>query len=131
MRKYSAKYKTNGKLFAKVAANIVWSFAGGGYVSHDFRCVAYSLTLLFSFTVLEHVLQQLRDEGRFTCKSNLVGNLMIASKKSLPWKDFILVDEARGRRNDIAHRQQWVEIDDCKKYIDAIENELRGWNILE
>ena len=124
------EWETVRKTWEMASANIVWSFVSGGHVSQEFSSVAYSLTLLFSFTVLEHVLQQLRDERRFACKSNFIGNLMTASKNSLPWIDFALIDEARERRNDIAHRQQWIEIDDCKKYIDAIESELRGWNIL-
>ena len=130
LQKVRDEWKTVRATWDMVAANIVFSFAGGGYVSHDFRCVAYSLTLLFGFTVLEHVLQQLRDEGRFSCNSFFVGKLMSASQNSLPWIDYALVDEARRRRNDIAHRQQWIEIDDCKRYLDAIESELRGWNIL-
>lgn len=123
------EWKTVRATWDMLAANIVFSFSGGGYVSHEFRCVAYSLTLLFGFTVLEHVLQQLQSEGQFSCKSISVSKLMIASQNSLPWVDYSLVDEARKRRNDIAHRQQWIEIDDCKKYLDAIENELRAWNI--
>ena len=124
------EWKTVRTTWDMVAANIVFSFAGGGYVSHEFRCVAYSLTLLFGFTVLEHILQQLQNEGHFSCQSTSVGKLMIASQHSLPWVDYTLVDEVRKRRNDIAHRQQWIEIDDCKRYLDAVENELRAWKII-
>ena len=124
------EWRTVRKTWDMVAANIISSFAGGGYVSHTFRCVAYSLTLLFAFTVLEHVLQQLCKEGHFICNSRFVGPLMSASQNDLVWVDYTLIDEARRKRNDIAHHQQWIEIDDCKRYLDAIENELNNWNIL-
>jgi len=113
-----------------IAGNIRFSFAGGGFTSNRFRCISYSLTLLFGFTVLENVLQQLRDEGRFQCDKQGIKNLMKASRKSVKWIDYDLVNEARNRRNDVAHHQKWIEIKDCKRYLDAIEVELQGWHII-
>ena len=118
------------KTWDMMSANIKWAFARGGYTSPTFRSAAYSLTLLFAFTVLEHVLQQLCKEEYFDCKSQNVGPLMNKSQSSLVWIDYQLVDEARKRRNDIAHHQIWIQTADCKRYLDAIETELRGWKIL-
>ena len=114
-----------------IRANIVFSFVGGGYTSPKFRNLTYSICLLFAFSVLEHVLLQFRDEGIFKCKSRQVGALMESSKDSvLSWENYDLVDEARERRNDIAHRRDWIEVSECLKYLDAIETELIAWEII-
>ena len=114
-----------------IKSNIVFAFAGGGYISPQFRSLAHSMTLLFGFTVLEHVLVQLRDEGHFKCSSPFVGPLMDASKSNITWTNFDLVEEARTKRNEIAHNQQWIEINDTARYLDAIETELKDWAIIE
>ncbi len=125
-----SEWKTVRKTWEMIAANISFSFVRGGITSNEFRSAAYSLTLLFGFTVIEHVLQQLSAEGHFACRSKFVGSLMAASRHSLPWVNFTLVDEAREQRNKIAHQQQWISIEDCERYLNAIENELRAWGIL-
>ena len=56
---------------------------------------------------------------------------MSSSQSALPWQNYALVDEARNRRNDIAHRREIFERGDCWKYVDAIEVELRKWRIVQ
>ena len=70
-----------------VARNLAASSFGIGSIgpSHIFRNFAYSLCLLFAFSVLEHVLLQLRDEGAFSSKTTQLGDLMHASKDALTW----------------------------------------------
>jgi hypothetical protein len=113
-------------------ANLAASHIGIGGVgtSHNFKNLTYCLWLLFAFTVLERVLLQLRREGAFTSKSSQLGHLMEGSRKALPWSDFDLVDEARDRRNDVAHRLTVLERADTWRYVDAIETELRAWAVL-
>jgi len=125
-----AEWHTAISTWKMVQSNIVFSFAMGGFTSNQFRSVAYSMTLLFAFSAFEHVLQQLRDEGVFKCKSSFLGPLMLASQQVLPWTNYSLVDEARVRRNKVAHEQQWVPIPDVKRYIEGMETELRSWKIV-
>jgi len=114
-----------------VRTNIVFGFATGGIQSPAFKDFSYNLTVLFAFSVLEETLLQLRDEGRFLCKSGKLSALMEASQKAnTPWVNYALVDEGRNKRNDIAHHRMWLPSSDCLKYVDAIEAELIRWNIV-
>jgi hypothetical protein len=103
----------------------------GGFVPHGLRDISHNIVLLFGFSVLEDVLKQLRDEDQFNEKSNMVGKLMFASRDFISWSDFELINEAREKRNDIAHDQKIIYRDDCWKYIDAIETELVSWGIIK
>jgi hypothetical protein len=103
----------------------------GGLVTHDLKNISHNLVLLFAFSVLEDVLKQLRDEGKFKERSNMVGKLMCASRLVISWSDYALVDEARDKRNGIAHDQNLISRGDCWKYIDAIETELVSWRIIQ
>ena len=102
----------------------------GGVYFNYFENLVYSLVLPLAFSVLEHTLMQLRDEGVFKCKSNSLKHLMKASQPTLPWLDFALVDEARDKRNKFVHEQKEIERVDTWKYVDAIEAELVEWKVL-
>jgi hypothetical protein len=116
----------------RIGANLAASHVGIGAMgtSHAFKNLAYTLWLLFAFSVLERVLIQLHSEGKFTSRSMQLGALMDASKSSLPWQDFALVDEARAKRNDVAHRMAVLGRGDTWRYVEAIEIELRAWAIV-
>ena len=114
-----------------VKANIVWAFAGGGYTSKQFRDLSFNLTLLFGFSVVERALTQMRDEGKFNSASSQLSTLMEKSKNKIPWINYDLIDEARNIRNDIAHKQQWIEQSECFRYLDGIEMELINWGVLK
>lgn len=90
----------------------------------------YNLVLLYAFAVLDEVLRQLRDEGNFSSKTTKLGDLMHSSKTILPWLDFNLVDMGRERRNEIAHHSATIPRGECWQYIDAIETELKSWQIV-
>ncbi len=101
-----------------------------GFASHELRNISHNLVLLFAFSVLENVLKQLRDEGAFTERRNVLGKLMDASCSVIPWSNYNLVNDARKERNRIAHQQQIIERGKCWDYVDAIEAELVTWEIL-
>jgi len=90
----------------------------------------YNLVLLYAYAVLDEVLRQLRDEGNFSSKTTKLGDLMHSSKTSLAWVNFDLVDKGREQRNDIAHCSVTIPRGECWKYIDAIEMELKSWQIV-
>ena len=102
-----------------------------GFVMGAFRNFAHSLVLLFAYSVLENVLEQLRDEGVLASKSANIGPLMKASKDVLPWCDYALVDQGREQRNRIAHRREFLARAEVWRYIDGIECELIGWRVLD
>ena len=115
---------------AMVQTNLNFAFAFGGFQSHDFRKLCYSLVLLFAYSVLEDSLRELKQQGVFQAENLKLGTLMHSSKVSLHWLKFDLVDKGRERRNDVAHYRAYVESPECWKYIDAIEDELVAWGIL-
>ena len=98
------------------------------------RDICYSLVLVLAYGVLQDTLYALRDEGHFQAGKPgtlaPLGALMKSSQGNIPWVDFATVDEGRDKRNDVAHNAQVLPHNECEKYIDAIEQELRGWNIL-
>jgi hypothetical protein len=118
------------RLQAMITTNLNFGFARGAVWTDDFANICHSLLLPFAFSVLERTLQQIRDEGLFPCRSNQFGSLMKASRPALQWTDFVLVDEARERRNELAHEQRVVPRADVWRYLDAIERELILWRIL-
>jgi hypothetical protein len=114
----------------KLQRAVLASFAFGGLPQPFLADAGHNLPLLHAFAVLNEVLQQLRDEGHFTCKGFFLGALMNASADALPWVDFALVKEGVARRNDVAHKGMVLPRTDCWKYIDAVETQLREWNVV-
>ena len=98
--------------------------------TYELRNISHNLTLLFAFSVLEKVLKQIKDEGKFSARNDNLGTLMHSSKESISWSNFTLVDQAREDRNKLAHEQKIFERGKCWDYIDAIEAELVLWKVL-
>lgn len=131
LQEYQDEWKGVRSFQAKVQRHLNVPLMGiGGFNTHELRNISHNLVLLFAFSVLEGVLKQLQDEGKFRRTRNLLGEIMAASKSAIQWLDYNKVDKAREDRNDIAHRQTIIERDKCWEYIDAIESELVGWQIL-
>lgn len=97
----------------------------------NFREIPESLLLLWAISVLESSLEQLRDERVFVFKGRGLKDLLRASQKALPWQDFAKIDRARERRDAIAHHRAFLSGGECAAYLNAIENELLAWGILE
>src|SRR5206468_4281319 len=69
----------------------------------------YSLLLVHAYSVLEHALRCLGDEDKFRApKKCPLERLMKASKKSLPWINYGLVNAGRELRNAVAHKRKPV-----------------------
>lgn len=90
----------------------------------------WNLPFLLAYSVLDDVLTILHAQGFFECKSWMLGPKMEASKDSLPWKDYELVEAGKNARNELAHRAVILSKKDCFRYIDAIEVELTSWGII-
>jgi hypothetical protein len=96
----------------------------------NFQEVPESLLLLFAISVLEHTLKHLRDQGVFACKGDGLERLMKASSGVLHWQHFEKIQEAKGRRNHIAHEREFLRKGQCAEYLAAIEQELLAWGVL-
>ena len=116
----------------RITRNLAAGSGGIGAIgpSHEFRNLAYALCLLFAFSVLEHALLALRDQGVFGSHRSQLGPLMAASRAVLPWQDYGFVDQGRNSRNQIAHQQVVIERAETWRFIEAIEVELRAWHIV-
>ncbi len=103
----------------------------GGFVIDEQRPEdSYNLPFVLAYAVLDQVLNELRTQGAFTCKTRKLGDKMTASQNVLPWQDYDLVNNGRVARNDLAHEAQLLSKVDCLRFIDAIESELKTWGIV-
>ena len=101
-----------------------------GFNQAGIRDLCFNLLLMSAFSVLEDVLQQLRDEGKFLGRDNRLGPLMGNSRSALPWVDWPLVDDGCNDRNDSVHDRTYLAHAKCRDYIAAIERELVAWGVL-
>jgi len=91
----------------------------------------HNLPLVLAFSVLEQVLEELVTEGAVPKpEARSLYHRMVASKEVLPWQDYALVDAGRLERNALAHKAQLATKANCKRFIDAIEDELKAWQVL-
>lgn len=84
----------------------------------------YNLPLVLAYAVLDQVLQDLGYNQR------QLGDKMEKAEHELSWKNYHLVDCGRIERNRLAHSAKLIPRKECLKYIEAIEEELKGWDIL-
>jgi hypothetical protein len=112
----------------------VSAFASMGLVGGNFPFVlsnaAHNLPFMHAFAVLNNTLLQFADEDHFTCRSKFLRPLLTKSETALPWHDFGLISIGVDRRNEVAHKGQLLNREECWKYIDAIRSQLSGWGIL-
>lgn len=90
----------------------------------------WNLPFLLAYAVLDETLNELKDQGEFICRTRMLGEKMEASKAHLPWQNYDDVWKGKEARNDLAHEAIILAKDECFKYIDAVEEELRVWGIL-
>jgi hypothetical protein len=119
------------KLSAQVDNVARWAFGSAGSMANFLNDAAQNLPFLHASGVLNNVLAQLRDEGAFRSGGRTLGHLLNDSQNALPWTNYALVREGVDRRNKVAHEGELLSRHDCRKHINAIRDELRGWRILD
>jgi len=102
----------------------------GGLYPFELSKAAHNLPFIHAFSVLNETLISLSNEGVFTCKSIMLGRLLDASRSTLHWNDYVMIKNGVSFRNNVAHRGELLERDECWKYIDAIRAELASWSIV-
>lgn len=126
-QEWDALRRSQGKL----QINITASFARGAWFLPQIADSIYALLLPFGFSVLEHVLQQMRDEGAFASKSSQLRALMVSSRTTIPWSDYQAIDLGRAVRNKLTHEQVIPPHADTFRILDEIEREFIGWKVLK
>lgn len=111
--------------------NTTFCFASGGITVGNLSSLAHNLPLLNACAVLQDSLLQMRAEGVFACGNIFFGALHKASKNLVPWVDWILIQDVIKERNRLAHDAVVVPVNDCLRFVDAIEQELIAWNLLK
>lgn len=103
---------------------------GAGLVSLSPPDRFYNLPFLLAYSVLDEVLTQFVAQHIFQCNSWMLGKKMEASRNEVPWKNFDLINSGKNDRNSLAHGAVLLDKINCTKYIDAIEAELKAWDII-
>lgn len=119
------------QLQSQIRANTSFAFARGGVTVGNLSSMAHNLPLLHACAVLNDTLQQLCNEGKFACRQRTLGALLHASKTELPWSDWDLIEEVKKDRNDLAHDGTLISVELCIQYINAIEEELVVFGVLQ
>jgi hypothetical protein len=126
------QWKTVRLYQAMMQTNTLGGFVVGAIYSPDFLNGCDTLVLVFAFSVFERALRSLYKEKVFAAEATAgVKGLMLASRASLPWVNFSLVDQAREERQQAAHGVKIVPREDSLRYVDAMEAELVAWGVLD
>lgn len=115
----------------RVRGHYTASFAGGGVFLPQISNEIYALFLPFGYSVLEHVLQQFREQNNFESKSTMLNSLMVASKDKIPWQNYDAIETGRLLRNALVHNREVPPVARTMETLDSIEHELIGWGILQ
>jgi len=118
------------KLKGKIDKLLKASFSQGASAIALLADIPHNLPFLYACGVFNDALIEIRDAGYFKSKMRTLGALITDSKNSLPWLNYTLMKEVVEKRNDLAHRAVILPRCDCWRYIDAIELQLRDWNVL-
>jgi hypothetical protein len=124
---WHALRRAQGNLEIRITA----AFAHGAFWLPQVPDEIYALFLPFGFSVLEHTLEQMRDDNMFVCKSSNLKPLMLSSKTVIRWSDYQAVDAGREVRNKLIHRQVIPPRADTFRILDEIERELIAWKVLK
>ena len=90
----------------------------------------FNLPFVLAFAVLDQALNELIAQRIFSCTRWELGAKMLASKGSVVWTNYSLVDQGKMARNKLAHEAKLISKADALRFIRAIEDELRAWRIL-
>ena len=108
---------------------------GGGAVAVNFTPPEefYNLLLVLAYCTLDNVLGELIRQGTVVCLKKQcfqLGDKMESAKSVIPWLDYNLINTGRTARNDLAHKSKIASKKDCLKYVEAVGQQLKAWNII-
>jgi hypothetical protein len=110
----------------KLMAGPVGSISDGALHS-----VVYNLPLLLAFNVLERALRALKRQRQVPGSSEQLGDLMDMFQGDPSWLEWSVLRDGERRRHAIACTGELFSGVECLADIDAVEEQLRAWGILE
>jgi hypothetical protein len=122
---WSAVVKVTERM-RKLMAGPVGSIADGALHS-----VVYNLPLLLAFNVLEKVLRALKKQRQIPDSGEQLGDLMDIFQGDPSWLEWSVLRDGERRRNAITHAGELFSGVECLADIDAVEQQLGAWGILE
>jgi hypothetical protein len=110
----------------KLMSGPVGSVADGALHS-----VVYNLPLLLAFDVLGKVLRALKRQRQVPGERDQLGDLMDIFQGDPSWLEWSVLRDGVRRRNAIAYAGELFSGVECLTDIEAVEEQLREWEILE
>jgi hypothetical protein len=110
----------------KLMSGPVGSVADGALHS-----VVYNLPLLLAFDVLGKVLRALKRQRQVPGERDQLGDLMDIFQGDPSWLEWSVLRDGVRRRNAIAYAGELFSGVECLTDIEAVEEQLREWGILE
>ena len=93
--------------------------------------VVYNLPMFLAFNVLEKALRVLKKQRQIPGHSDQLGDLMDIFQGDPSWLERSVLRDGERRRNAIAHAGELFSGVECLADIEAVEEQLRAWEILE
>lgn len=96
---------------------------------------AYNLLLVLAYASVDELLDQMIQEGVFTCprsgkRAPMLGTKMDRSRGYIKWKNYDEVYAGKEARNRLAHSSQFVAKTDCLRYMNEIKSQFVEWGVL-
>src|ERR1700684_4735754 len=103
----------------------------GSIADGALHSVVYNLPLLLAFNVLEKVLRGLKRQRQIPGSSEQLGDLLDMFQGDPSWLEWSVLRDGERRRHAIACTGELFSGVECLADIDAVEEQLRAWGILE
>jgi hypothetical protein len=110
----------------KLMSGPVGSIADGALHS-----VVYNLPLLLAFNVLEKVLRALKRQRQIPGSSEQLGDLLDMFQGDPSWLEWSVLRDGERRRHAIGGSGELFSGVECLTDIEAVEEQLGAWEILE
>ena len=104
--------------------------AGGSMIQETRPNDSYNLPFVLAYALLDQALNVLIQQGAFSCSDWQLQRKMKASKGTLNWVNYALVDAGRDDRNKLAHQAELFTKELCLKYVRAVGDELDAWGLI-
>lgn len=103
----------------------------GSVADGALHSVVYNLPLLLAFDVLGKVLRALKKQRQVPGERDQMGDLMDIFQGDPSWLEWSVLRDGVRRRNAIAYAGELFSGVECLADIEAVEEQLREWEILE
>jgi hypothetical protein len=103
----------------------------GSIADGELHSVVYNLPQLLAINVLERALRALKRQRQISGGSDQLAGLMDLFQGDPSWLEWSVLRDGERRRHAITHTGELFTGVECLADIDAVEEQLRAWAILE